>query len=225
MSIYARALGDRFNDLHPMLQKRYGQLSKRPFYGRGIMKTIHGGPKWLAPIFYLGTRWKLLFPESGTDIPFSITNTPKIGKGGEEQVHWERVFHFPDKKRYFNALMSLDDRQSIIKDYLGEPPLVYSDLTCTVNASDGSLTIESRKQRLILGRWELPLPRIFQGFATVTERYIDDRETYSIHVRVHNPLIGTVFSYEGVFTYEEKSIPHQSYKGRESCRREDSRAY
>jgi hypothetical protein len=199
MSIFRNVMGDDFNQLHPMLQKRYDQPVGTVFKASGIMKEIGGGPKWLYPIFRAGVRWKLLFPERGKNIPFTITNTAFVGDNGESQVHWERVFHFDKKRRYFNALMSFDSKRLVIRDYLGEPHLLYSDLDFQVTAN-GSLTIKSLGQRLILGKIEIPLPRIFQGLATVIERFDDERELYQIHVTVRNPLIGIVFSYEGEFS-------------------------
>lgn len=202
MSIYKKVLGSNFNRLHPMLQKRYDLPEGAVFRASGIMKDIKGGPKWLFPIFQAGIRWKLLFPEQGDDIPFTIKNHAFISNTGESQVHWERIFHFGKKKRYFNALMSLDEKQSIIQDYLGEPHLLYADLALHVT-DNGSLTIQSLRQRLVLGKVEIPLPRLFQGLATVIERYDDEQELYQIHVTVRNPLIGRVFSYEGTFSADE----------------------
>ena len=181
-----------------MLQKRYSIEAGSCFKGTGIMKRIHGGPKWLYPFFLAGTKWKLLFPEHGQNIPFTIINSPRIGKMGEEQVHWERTFYFDKKKRYFNALMSLDQELLIIQDYLGEPSLLYSDLVLSVS-DEGSLSITSQRQRLIIGSLEIPLPKPFQGLATVIKSFIEESETYSIRVVVRNPLIGVVFSYEGEF--------------------------
>lgn len=196
MSIYQQVMGKEFNRLHPMLQKRYESSS---FQANGVMKRIQGGPAFLYPFFWFGIRWKLLFPEHGVNIPFTITNTARIGTNGEQQVHWERIFYFNRKKRYFNALMSLDKERSIIKDYLGEPQLVYSDLALTAT-HEGALHIVSGSQRLVLGKLEIPLPKLFQGLATVTENYIVERRVFHIHVTVNNPLIGTVFAYEGEFT-------------------------
>lgn len=205
MSIYKYALGDQFDQLHPMLQKRYSFSKQQHFCGTGVMKRISGGPRWLYPLFYLGTKAKLLFPEKGTNIPFHIRNTCRSGADGKEQVHWQRTFSFGPKKRYFNALMTLDEERLIIEDYLGEPALLYSDLAFQVNGEDGSITIQSLNQRMVLGRKEIPLPRFFQGLATVTERYLEDRESFYIHVTVKNPIIGTVFSYEGEFISENES--------------------
>lgn len=199
MSIYKQFLGEQFYNLHPMLQKRYEIKKDMPFRATGIMKAIKGGPKWLYPLFRMGVKWKLLFPEHGKEVPFTIVNSSRVGTNGEEQVHWERVFYFGHKKRYFNALMSFDHINLIIKDYLGEPSLFYSDLSFLVTP-EGWIHIESKKQRFILGRIEIPVPKILQCLAKVTEKFIEERQVFHIKVEVRNRIIGTVFSYEGEFT-------------------------
>ena len=198
MSIYRQVLKDDFACLHPMLQKRYEFAEGTIFKASGIMTTIKGGPKWLYLLFQFGVRWKLLFPEHGHDIPFTIVNSCYLNAAGEQQIHWERTFMFPKKTRYFNALMSLDERRMVVKDYLGEPSPLYSDLKFSV-LDEGGLKIESLDQRLVMGKSEIPLPRVLQGLATIIETYDDDCEVYRISVQVKNPLIGQVFSYEGTF--------------------------
>ena len=202
MSIYQKVLGDDFDRLHPMLQKRYQLQEGTPFVAQGVMHEIKGGPKWLLPFFYLGVYFKLLFPERGVDIPFTIKNTAYRSNQGESAVYWERIFYFDKKKRYFNARMSVDEDRGMVKDYLGEPSPLYSDLHFTVT-NDGGLEITSLKQRLVLGKVEIPLPKFLQGLAQVRETYVEADEVYQISVHVHNPLIGRVFSYEGVFSYGE----------------------
>lgn len=202
MSIYKQIMGKQFYQLQPMLQQRYTLSEGKPFKAKGIMKKISGGPKWLLPLFFLGTRWKFLFPESGEQVPFTIINTSQTGPNGEKQVHWERIFHFPEKKRYFNALMSLDHDKHVVKDYLGEPSLFYSELVFFVS-DKGHMRIESRKQRFVIGPIEIPLPRTFQGIVQVTEYYIEEKDVFSIHVLITNPLIGTLFEYEGEFKADD----------------------
>ncbi|WP_345239375.1 DUF4166 domain-containing protein [Pontibacillus salipaludis] len=199
MPIYSQVLGHEFKKLHPMLQQRYKHIEEKPYKGSGVMKRISGGSKWMFLLKLMGTRRKLMFPEEGTFIPFTIQHKPKIGEVGEEQVHWERVFYFNGKKRYFNALMSFDPDRGIIKDYLGEPSVMYSDLALTV-LENGGLHIQSKRQRAVFGKKEIPLPRFLQGIATVVETFNDKRGVYEIYVSVQNPIMGTIFSYEGEFT-------------------------
>ncbi|MUK90291.1 DUF4166 domain-containing protein [Ornithinibacillus sp. L9] len=202
MSIYKQVLGEKFKELHPMLQKRYELEGNVSYTATGVMKTIHGGPRMLYPLFFMGTRRKLLFPEHGKNIPFQIVNTPLIAKNGEQQVHWERIFYFEKKKRYFNALMSFDQEKKVIKDYFGEPSIFYSDLVLDVTDT-GGLIIKSSRQRLVLGRLEIPLPRLFQGIATVREEFDPKESIYIIYVTVINPIVGRLFAYEGTFTHDD----------------------
>lgn len=116
-------------------------------------------------------------------------NSCRVGNKGEQQIHWERIFYISGRHRYFNALMSLNDERKIIKDYLGEPSILYSDL-CFHVGINGDLHIESDQQRLVCGRLEIPLPRWLQGVAKVKETYIEERNVFSIQVEVRNALIG-----------------------------------
>ncbi|TWT26369.1 DUF4166 domain-containing protein [Planomicrobium sp. CPCC 101110] len=202
MSIYKEVLGSQFNKLHPMLQKRYEFPIKSPFKANGVMKSISRGPDWLLPLFLIGAKRKFLFPESGTDIPFTIVNTRQKGANGEEQVFWERTFFFPNKTRCFNALMSRNSKSKIVKDYLGEPPLFYSELAFFVSP-EGHMQIQSRKQRIVLGPIEVPLPKLLHGVTKVTEGYIEEKGVFTINVQITNPFFGLLFSYEGEFKAHE----------------------
>lgn len=132
MPIYQDLLGADFQKLHPKLQARYELPIAQPFYGVGTMSKIEGGVAWLKPFLKLATRWKFLFPESGEDIPFTIKNTSRLLPTGEAEIYWERTFYFNGVTRHFNAFMTIDMRHKVVKDYLGEPSLFYSDLTFRV---------------------------------------------------------------------------------------------
>ena len=202
MSIYKIMLGDDFKRLHPILQTRYEIKDGNPFKAEGVMKKIVTGPKWLEPLLLLSTRWKVLFPEHGENVPFQIINTVKIDEKGNPQVHWERTFHFEKMERHFNALMSLDREHHIVKDYLGEPHIFYSELVFEVT-KEGKMSIQSKKQRLVMGKVEIPIPTFFRGNVLVTESYVEEKGVFSIHVHITNPLIGTLVEYEGEFYSNE----------------------
>ena len=72
--IYETLLGKDFAKLHPMLQARYRLPLNEEFYAAGTMETIQSGPKILRPIYQLFTHNQFLFPESGENIPFTISN-------------------------------------------------------------------------------------------------------------------------------------------------------
>src|SRR5699024_2437256 len=73
-SIYEKELGDQYTKLHPMLQKRYDIRDEKPIIAKGTMYDIVGVPKILYPLCWFVTVFKLVFPEQGKQIPFTIKN-------------------------------------------------------------------------------------------------------------------------------------------------------
>ncbi|NBI27765.1 DUF4166 domain-containing protein [Chengkuizengella marina] len=199
-SIYEKAMGKSFYNLHPKLQKRYTIVQGGSFQASGIMKNIQRGPNWLYPLFLLGLKRKLLFPDQGKNIPFTMVNEVQNDKQDKQEiVRWERVFHFKKKQRIFTTITRYDDERNIIIDYLGEPSLFSSDLDYS-STDQGDLKIKTINQRILLGRFEIPLPKILQGSGTVIEKYLDDKDVYYVQVEIRNPMVGILFKYEGEFT-------------------------
>lgn len=203
MTIYKTLLGEDFTRLHPMLQKRYMLPVDQPFYATGVMHKIESGAKWLRPFYVLASKTKFLFPESGDNVPFSICNTCRVLPSGELEVLWERTFNFSNRTRHFDARMTIDPVRKIVKDYLGSPALFYSDLHFTVTR-DGTLVIRSGVQRFVVSKIECPLPKILEGRVIVEEGFDDKRNVFTIHVSIHNPLIGRLMMYAGEFTQQSK---------------------
>ena len=197
--IYETLLAKDFHRLHPKLQERYRLPFGQPFHAQGTMQVIHSGPRFLRPMYQFFTKTNFLFPESGKEIPFTITNTARMNNDKEAEVYWERTFHFPLATRKFNATMTVDLERQIVKDYLGDPALFYSDLKMDVT-KDGSLMIRSAEQRAIIGQKEVGLPKKLTGRVVVTEGYDDVLDVYTIHVSIYNDLIGRMMMYAGQFT-------------------------
>ncbi|MEO4054752.1 DUF4166 domain-containing protein [Solibacillus sp. CAU 1738] len=196
--IYQILLGDDFQKLHPKLQERYLLPLDEPFVATGIMQKIQSGAKILSPFYTLASKVNFLFPESGEQIPFSIRNTCTVLPNNEYEVEWERAFYFGDIVRRFDAKMTIDTEKQIVKDYLGSPSLFYSDLHFSVS-KEGRLIIRSGVQRFVVGKLEIPMPKFLEGRVLVEEGYDDKRDVYTIHVSIHNPLLGRLMMYAGQF--------------------------
>jgi Domain of unknown function (DUF4166) len=199
VTIYKELLGEDFHKLHPKLQERYALPLGQPFYGKGKMMKIETGPAWLKPFLTYAVRRKFLFPESGEDIPFTIKNSSRILPDGQTEVYWQRSFFFEKVTRYFNAFMTIDAKRRLVKDYLGEPSLFYSDLMFQVTP-EGRLWIRSGSQRFIAGWLEISLPPLLRGIVTVEEGYDEVCGSYTIKVDIHNKIIGRMMTYEGAFS-------------------------
>ncbi len=196
--IYQTLLGEDFLKLHPKLQERYLLPIDEPFIATGMMHKIESGTKMLTPFYKLATKVNFLFPESGENIPFTIRNSCKVLDNDEYEVEWERTFYFGETIRRFDAKMTIDTKRQVVKDYLGSPSLFYSDLHFSVT-KEGRLLIRSGIQRLVLGKLEAPMPKIFEGRVIVEEGYDDARNVFTIHVSIHNPLFGRLMMYAGQF--------------------------
>lgn len=199
MTIYPTLLGEQFQKLHPKLQHRYALPLDQPFYAKGIMHQIQTGSKWLTPFYQFASKLNFLFPESGERIPFTIATRSLINRENEAEVSWERTFFFPKVTRKFNAKMTIDLDKQLVKDYLGDVPLFYSDLMFDVT-QEGFLMITSGTQKVVLGKKEIPIPNLLQGRVTVLEGYDEIKDVYTIHVSIYNSLIGRIMMYAGEFT-------------------------
>lgn len=107
MSIYRTALGSEFDRLHPMIKIRFGFDSSDGVasIGRGVMDQMWRGPWWTTPFLWIGERRSIMFPDVGSNIPFSVHNYAYSDSFGRETITWARVFEFPEGQRRFDATM------------------------------------------------------------------------------------------------------------------------
>jgi hypothetical protein len=73
-SIYQRALGADFGRLHPQVQRRFGLTANGGVasIGTGVMTDLWHGAAYTLPFLYVGTWRSIMFPEKGSNVPFTI---------------------------------------------------------------------------------------------------------------------------------------------------------
>lgn len=199
-SIYEQALGSDFGRLHPRMQERFGFSSRDGVasIGRGIMRRVWHGSPLVKPFLWVGALRNIMFPETGTDVPFAVDNYAFSDHLGREVVSWVRTFRFPGVERRFDAYMALAPDGKTVVDYFGTHAHYSTDLHLYVT-EEGGLGITSGAHRFHLGRLRLPFPEWLAGRANVVEWYDDELGSYRIRVRVTNPVIGLVLAYDGEF--------------------------
>lgn len=222
-SIYERAMGKEFGKLHPEIRKRFGLTSDSgsAFIGSGTMERIWFA-KWAALPLYIGTTRHIMFPESGTRVPFTIENYVYTDSFGRETVTWIRKFRFPHKIRRFDATMIFSEERSRVVDYLGDKQHLAVDLELRA-APNGGIRIRSGEQRFYEGPLQFRFPMLLSGTADVCEWFDDTLGKFRITVHVSNKLFGPVFGYEGTFEAREvstdgKAIPADALPVREERR-------
>lgn len=209
ISIYQRALGADFDKLHPQIQRRFGfhSASGVAAVGTGTMERLWHGAFYTLPFLYVGTWRRIMFPEHGTDVPFTIQNYAYLDPLGRETVTWVRTFA-TTRQRRFDAYMVYSEERRCIVDYLGTHQHLAVDLELSV-ASNGGLKLKSTEQRFYEGPLAFRFPLFFSGVAEVCEWYNDAEQCFCIEVNASNRTWGPLFGYKGKFQVEWVPVPPQ----------------
>jgi hypothetical protein len=201
-SIYQRAMGSEFARLHPQIQKRFGFGSDDGVaaVGKGTMDCVWRGPFWTLPFLYIGSWRRILFPEHGEKVPFTIENYAYRDSFGRETVTWLRTFE-TRKTRRFDAYMLYSEQRGKIIDYLGTHQHLAVDIDLSVDER-GGLRLRSGEQRFYEGAIAFRFPMFFSGIADVCEWYDEQSKHFRIDVSVRNRFWGKLFGYNGSFEVE-----------------------
>jgi len=200
--VYERALGDAADDLHPGVRERYGiGPGDDAVVGRGEMDIDNG--TLALPVLYAMPARDLLFPETGTDVPFTVT-TVGYRLDGYEAMTTRRTFDFGDTRRRFDSVTVWDHEHERLLDFLGRGGLIASELRPRVE--DGALVVGGGRQWARVGSRYLPLPGPFAADVEVRDRYDDGEERYHVLGTVTNALAGRILRYRGTFTQERETI-------------------
>lgn len=206
-SIFQRALGPDFARLHPQIQRRFGFDSTAGIasVGTGVMDEVWHGRSFTKPFLYLGTLRRIMFPDSGRHVPFTVRNYAYRDRFGRETITWLREFGF-HRPRRFDAYMIYSERRGRVVDYLGTHQHLAVDIDLAVD-DRGGIRLRSGAQRFYENLFEFRFPMHFSGVADVCEWYDDQSQRFQIEVSVTNPRFGPLFGYRGSFTVEWHRVP------------------
>jgi hypothetical protein len=206
-SIYEHVLGTDFHRLHPQIQRRFGFSSSDGVasIGRGVMDEIWKGRFYTIPFLYVGTWRRIMFPETGRNVPFTIENYAFVDRFGRETVSWIRTFR-SSRTRRFDAYMIYSESRGRIVDYLGSHEHLAVDIDMTVD-QEGGLCLRSGAQRFYEGPIGFRFPMFFSGVASVREWYDDKTRRFRISVDVRNRNWGRLFGYSGSFEVAWIPVP------------------
>lgn len=205
-SIYQEVLGPAFDRLHPQVQKRFGFSSADGLasIGSGVMDELWHGRCYTLPFLYLGACRRIMFPERGVQVPFTIRNYAYRDRFGRETVTWIRTFG-TRRPRRFDAYMIHSRQRRKIVDYLGTHQHLAVDLDLSVDER-GGLRLRSGEQRFYEGILGFRFPLFFSGIADVCEWYDDTIAKFRIEVRVTNRFWGQLFGYRGTFDVDWQPV-------------------
>ena len=202
--VFELGIGADFARLHPQMQRRFGVGVHAGYacVGRGVMREVRRGPWWVRTFLLLGATRNIMFPESGSEVPFQIDNYPYIDNFGRETVTFVRSMEVSRaRRRRFDATMIYSAQRGCVVDYLGTHQHLAVDLALTVT-DQGGLRLVSGAQRFYEGRIAFKFPALFTGRAYLEEHYDEERERYVIDLEVRHAIFGLLFGYRGDFTCE-----------------------
>jgi hypothetical protein len=156
------------------------------------------------PFLYIGTWRRIMFPDRGHNVPFTIENYAYVDGFGRETVTWVRRFQ-TKRLRRFDAYMIFSQQRGQVIDYLGSHQHLAVDIELSVDER-GGLRLRSGEQRFYEGPLAFKFPLFFSGIANVCEWYDDVHRKYRIQVAVTNRLWGDLFGYRGSFDVVWKSL-------------------
>jgi hypothetical protein len=222
-SIYQEALGSAFTRLHPQIQRRFGFSSadESACIGTGVMADVWHGRFYTLPFLAIGAWRSIMFPESGTNIPFTIRNYAYRDSFGRETVTWIRTFQ-TRRPRRFDAYMIYSQQRSQIIDYLGTHQHLAVDIDLSVDER-GGLRLRSGEQRFYEGLIGFRFPMLFSGIADVCEWYDDAIQKFRIEVQVTNRVWGPLFGYRGSFSVDWLKVKPEEIPADIKPRREERR--
>lgn len=205
-SIYELALGEKFGSLHPRIQERFGFSSRdgRACIGTGIMDELWHGAIYTMPFLYVGSGRRIMFPERGCNVPFTIRNYAYVDQYGRETVTWIRNFA-TRRPRRFDAYMIFSQERGRIVDYLGTHQHLAVDIDLSVDER-GGLRLRSGEQRFYEGVIGFRFPMLFSGIADVCEWFEEKDQRFHIEVKVANQVWGPLFGYRGAFDIEWRTV-------------------
>lgn len=222
-SIYQLVMGSDFSRLHPQIQRRFGFSSADGIaaVGRGVMERIWHGRFYTLPFLYVGSWRRIMFPEYGKNVPFTIENYAYRDSLGRETITWLRTFQ-TRRPRRFDAYMIFSQQRRKIVDYLGTHQHLAVDIDLSVSER-GGLQLRSGEQRFYERIIGFRFPMLFSGVADVCEWYDDESNRFRISVNVSNRMWGPLFGYDGAFDVEWIPITERDIPAAVKPHREESR--
>ena len=195
VSVYERVLGSRLAELDPALRRYFGALPPGAVgRGEGVFIVAGSRLRWLRPVWALLAWRRVLFPERGHAVPFTVVNAPHP----DGSLAAERVVIFGTRRRVMVDRMSVE--AGVLVDRIGRRGGLEVTLDATV--ARGELQLASRRIAWRLGRWRVPFTRL--ASVVVRERAAPGSGAargQCVDVRITMPVLGEVFRYAGSFTY------------------------
>lgn len=167
------------------------------------MHRVWHRPRWLAPLFRVLGRMRILVPETGEEVPTTLTVRPGWSRMDGLFHVWDRTFSFPGRPVRFPTTIIYDPEIGQVVDLVGPRDWLYMVWKARFHAPDRftldthSIALRIRGRRLWLPTWMWKLAFGTVRFWQVADTMDGDR--VRIDLLITHPILGRIFGYEGTF--------------------------
>lgn len=203
ISAYKEQMGEDYHKLHPQIQKRFDFSTANgvAFIGKGVMDRIWTGNRLTVSLLKLLSKSSILFPKTGTNIPYEIHNYPYRDSFGREVHSLNRVFYFPDGEQRFDGTALYSEKHQQIIEYLGLNHKLFFKMDLFAEAN-GAIRFKSGKQYTFLFGKKIRIPALFTGNIDLVEWFDDAENRFYLDLKVSTKLLGPLFGFTGWFEAE-----------------------
>jgi Domain of unknown function (DUF4166) len=168
----------------------------------GVMHRVWHRPRWLAPLFRVLGRIRILVPQTGEEVPTTLTVRPGRSRMDGLYHVWDRTFAFDPPIRFPTSII-YDRELGEVVDLVGPRDVLYMVWKAQFHPPDRftldthSIALRIRGRRLWLPTW---LWKLLFGTVTFWQQADSmDGDTVRVNLLIVHPLLGRIFGYEGTF--------------------------
>ena len=172
---------------------------------------------------FVGTWRRIMFPETGRNIPFTIENYAFIDRFGRETVSWIRTFQSRRRTRRFERLHDPTAKIVAGSSTISAPTSTWPLISICRLMKRAAFVYVPGPSGSMKGGLGFRFPMLFSGIADVREWYDDTTRRFRILVDVRNTVWGPLFGYRGSFDVEWRKVagrrtsqPHPAAASRRS---------
>lgn len=171
----------------------------------GTMDRVWHRYRWLTPILWLLAQANTLFPETGRNVPATMTVRSYRDRRCQPWQSWQRTFTFVQRRRHFDARMTVDLVHGRAVEHTGPGGLL--EVPWRIDLREDRLQIDALSVALRLGSLRLRLPDV----CCVRVRAIETADPahpnqIQIDLSLTHPWLGPVFGYDGTFRVERRPV-------------------
>jgi len=197
---FVAILGPALDNVAPAVRAHLTQSAGTRRY-RGTLRALWRRGGWpgriVAAAFRLASWSEIIKPLDSPNLPFEMENRIVTRPDGTTAMIWQRTIYFRQgARRFVGEIVLAPGRNSLVDEH----GLLQVELLPRVVG--GTVTMDSGRQWLVLGRLRLRLPHRLSGPAAIRE-WAEPDGRIGLRLSISNPLLGDYLGYEAILELDK----------------------